>query len=98
MSEPATLENDPEPVHGFFGLTYASYLVVQRSVLQAMPVEWQRKFVALMSELRETVDTDQIPSDFWVRARSPNGNCFMADPFREYRRPPKIPMREGKSG
>ena len=45
-----------DAVHEFFGLTYAQYLAIPRSVLQSMPDEWQAKFVALMRELRATID------------------------------------------
>jgi len=45
-----------EPIHAWFELTYANYLAIPRSVLQSMPVEWQRKFVRLMDELDDTID------------------------------------------
>jgi hypothetical protein len=80
-----------EPVHHWFGLTYSSYLILHRSVMQAMPVGWQRRFVALLEEMEDTVEWEKLPHDFWVRARE--GRHFVADPFREYRRPPPIPMR-----
>ena len=38
------------PVWNWFGLTRASYLVIPRLALQAMPVEFQRRFVALLEE------------------------------------------------
>lgn len=41
------------PIHLWFGLTYASYAVQPRSVLQSMPVAWQERFVALMEEAVE---------------------------------------------
>ena len=40
-------DDDPEPVHTFFGLSYASYYVINRTVLQSMPVEWQRQWCKL---------------------------------------------------
>lgn len=82
---------DREPIHLWFGLTYSSYLVVQRSALQAMPVLWQRKFVALLEEMREHIDTSKLPSSFTVNARE--GNKFIKDPFRDYRRGPSVPLR-----
>lgn len=39
-----------EPVHNWFGLTYSSYFTIPRAALQAMPVEWQMRFVELMEE------------------------------------------------
>lgn len=39
------------PIHGWFGLTYASYLVQPRVLLQSMPIEWQERMVACLEEL-----------------------------------------------
>lgn len=38
-------------VHTFFNLTYASHLVLSRSLLQSMPEPWQAQFVRLLDEL-----------------------------------------------
>ena len=38
-------------IHSFFGLSYAHYLVLPRSVLQSMPAKWQKKFVKLLNEI-----------------------------------------------
>src|SRR4051794_4608793 len=40
-------------IHTWFGLTYANYLVVPRSVLQSMPEEWQHRFTALLAEMED---------------------------------------------
>ncbi len=66
-----------QPVHDAFGLTYASYLVVPRLVLQAMPVAWQRKFVALLEQLPDT-------PVYSVQRRDPCGR-FIPDPLADYR-------------
>lgn len=42
--------NEHKEVHGYFGLTYANYLVMHRALLEAMPAEWQDKFVRLLDE------------------------------------------------
>lgn len=42
---------DDEPVHTWFELTYANYLVLPRSVLQSMPAWWQRRFVEMLEQL-----------------------------------------------
>lgn len=39
------------PIHGWFGLTYSNYLVLHRSMMQSMPVDWQERAVALFDEL-----------------------------------------------
>jgi hypothetical protein len=46
-------EIEPDAVHKHFGLSYANYLVVPRTLLQSMPQEWQSQFVALLKVLEE---------------------------------------------
>ena len=41
-----------EPIHEFFELSYAHYLVLPRSLLQSMPVEWQKRFVECLDRFR----------------------------------------------
>jgi hypothetical protein len=56
-----SFERTPEDrIHEFFGLTYANYLVVNRSPLQSMPDEWQDKFVTLLEELTAEMGWAQI--------------------------------------
>jgi hypothetical protein len=48
----ATTQIDHRPdVHAWFGLSYSNYLVLPRTLLQTMPEEWQRDFVAKLAEL-----------------------------------------------
>lgn len=42
-----------ESIHGWFGLTYANYLVLPRSVLQSMPEDWQDTFTDCLKQLRK---------------------------------------------
>lgn len=56
---------DPDPIHTWFGLSYASYLTIPRSVLQSMPTEWQQRFVACLEQLDNAID--------W---RPPRGHCY----------------------
>jgi hypothetical protein len=73
-----------EPVHLFFGLSYSTYLVWQRSILQAMPLEWQRRFVVLLNELSNAAaGLEDLPSNYQVNARE-NGR-FVHDPYAQYR-------------
>ncbi|MCW6003927.1 hypothetical protein K1W54_04925 [Micromonospora sp. CPCC 205371] len=39
------------PIHSFFGLSYSNYLVLHRTLMQSMPVEWQERAVALFRDL-----------------------------------------------
>jgi hypothetical protein len=81
--------NDIEPIHSWFGLTYANYLVIQRSVLQSMPLKWQNKFVECLEELDESIEgVGDITNEFWVRARK--GNKFIKDKYRAYRHIPNV--------
>jgi hypothetical protein len=51
MPDTAPIEERTEAIHGFFGLSYSTYLVLHRSLLQSMPDEWQNEFVALLNQL-----------------------------------------------
>ena len=88
---------DPEAIHGWFGLTYANYLVLHRSILQSMPASWQREFVALLEELREAAqDVPGHDVEFWVRAR--DGNRFIRDLVPHYNRGrTRVPLRPTRS-
>lgn len=76
---------DDEPVHSAFGLTYANYFVVPRLVLQSMPAGWQRRFVAMIKELHETID-DDWPDDYEVFLRDKKTGRFISDPYSDYER------------
>lgn len=72
-------------IHQYFGLTYSSYLVLQRSILQSMPNKWQKRFVGMLEELEvATSNLTDLPSRFTVNARE--GSRFIADPYRRYER------------
>lgn len=73
-------------VHQAFGLTYASYFVAPRSLLQDMPEEWQERFVALVNELNDHFEGWEPPKGYRVLALDRDGK-LMRDPFRNYRRP-----------
>jgi len=106
-------EGDPEAIHGFFELSYASYLVLPRSVLQSMPPAWQRAFVALLRELDETIDwrpkaglhyevvlvrnTDRLEED--GPDPEPQLRFMVPDPLLDYERGRRrVPHREGGRG
>jgi hypothetical protein len=84
-----------EHISYFFGLSYAAYFTVPRSVLEAMPDEWQERFVAMVNEIEETLDWGSLlPPDhhYTVRLRGKKGR-FIHDPLQNYRRPVAIPLR-----
>ena len=51
-------------------------------VLEAMPLDWQKRFVKLMDEMHETVGYDE--PTYNVIARNEKGKIF-SDPLRMYR-------------
>jgi hypothetical protein len=73
-----------EPINDFFGLTYASYLVIPRTALQSMHVQWQRKFVGMIHQIEELL-ADYEPSAYWVRRTDGHGK-FLYDPLADYER------------
>lgn len=84
MSDVEVIE-DPQPIHGYFGLSYANYLTIPRSVLQSMPVEWQRKFVRLLEEMSEAFGDIMDQGKYDVRLRGADGR-FVEDVLADYQR------------
>ncbi len=75
-----------DPIHEWFNLTYASYLTVPRSVLQSMPIPWQRRFVALLHEMGEVCIRYGLDLDGReVRMRGKDGR-MLPDPLADYER------------
>jgi hypothetical protein len=86
---------EPEvDIHQYFGLSYSSYLVLSRTLLQSMPEEWQIKFVEMMGELNESFDFDEeYTGQYWVRMT--DGDRYRRDPYRDYNRGrKKIPLKK----
>lgn len=80
------MEHDAsEPVHHWFSLSYAQYLTIPRSVLQSMPVEWQRRFVACLDELDDTIDWRPKEGCYWVTLKNGRGR-YVHDEFGDYHR------------
>ena len=70
------------PIWNAFGLGRAAYLVVPRRTLQSMPLDWQRKFVALMDQAHAALPAEAFP-EYSVQRKE--AGRFVADPLREYR-------------
>ena len=81
----ATRRESSEPIWDWFGLTYSSYFCIPRSALQALPVDWQRRFVALMDEANDM--GLETPSDYECRRRDKRTGRYIEDPWSNYRRP-----------
>lgn len=75
-----------EPIHAFFELTYASYLVLPRSVLQSAPLSWQRRFVQCLHDLEAMFGSTNPPEgEYEVRIRDAAGK-YRPDPLSHYHR------------
>lgn len=76
-----------EDIHGLFGLTYANYFVMPRSVLQSMPPVWQHEFTLLIETLQEKYSGYSM--NYRVN-RVDDRNRFITDPLRDYERGRRI--------
>jgi len=83
------------PIHDWFSLTYSSYLILPRSILQAMPQDWQRKVLRLIEEVEDTLEYEGSDYEYMVKRRIGNGQ-FSSDPLANYRYPPLI-QRKAKA-
>lgn len=72
-------------IHNWFGLSYAQYLTIPRSVLQSMPDEWQERLVQCLQELDAAIDWRPPGGRYWVELRDARGR-IAADPFKDYQR------------
>lgn len=80
-------EATDEPIHLWFGLSYASFFVMPRTVLQSMPVAWQAKFVALMKETHERFPGWEPPwPQGWTVHLRGEGGRYVADDLARYER------------
>ena len=77
------LRNEAEPIHHYFELSYAQYLGIPRSILQNMPVLWQRVFVGLLYKLDEHFDWRR--PGMLVRFQNEDGR-YMKDELADYER------------
>lgn len=82
-----------QDVHGWFDLSYASYAVLTRTLLQEMPAEWQHRFVNLVDELDRAFP--KAHGDYMVRLRDYTGR-FIGDPLRNYRYPNQGAIEEAR--
>ena len=77
--------SNPEAVHYWFGLSYAAYLVIPRTVLQSLSPEVQERFVALMDDIQKEIDYDDPPGGYRVLALDRRSK-FTRDPLADYER------------
>jgi hypothetical protein len=73
-------------VNEWFSLSRSQYLTVPRSIMEAMPLEWQQRIVRCLRELDETFDWRPKNARYYCFLRKGNGH-FGEDPLHEYRHP-----------
>ena len=56
------------PIHEWFSLSYSNYLVLPRTLLQSMPIEWQERMVACLTELQDAFEHLPQPEAYRVEA------------------------------
>lgn len=74
-----------EPIHDWFGLSYAHYLVLPRSVLQSAPVVWQKNFVRCLEELHIMFGDIPQSGKYEVHLRGGPGR-YKEDDLADYER------------
>lgn len=56
------------PIHTWFSLSYCNYQVLHRTLMQSMPIEWQERMVACLTELADAYSHIEHPEAFKVEA------------------------------
>lgn len=85
MTEPIEYRSDG-PVHQWFSLSRANYLVLPRSLMSAMPLEWQERMTACLQEMREACAPLSLNDRYIVTLRDARGR-ITGDPYSNYRHP-----------
>ncbi len=56
------------PIHTHFGLSYSNYQVLHRTLMQSMPVDWQKRMVTCLNELSNAFTHIDHPDAYEVTA------------------------------
>lgn len=72
------------PIHGWFGLTYAHYLVLPRSLMSVMPIEWQERMTNCLEEMYRACEHLNVKDKYTVLLRGEKGR-IVKDPYADYR-------------
>lgn len=59
-------DTDDQAVHKWFGLSYASFLVLPRVLMEAMPADWQSDMTALLEQIGNRFHTNPIGDKFYM--------------------------------
>jgi len=85
-------QNNEQHIHAWFGLTYASYLVLPRSLLEAMPGTWQIRFIEAMKEFDDAFKYPKEDHSYKVQLQIciDGEDVNMQDPLADYKYPPDL--------
>lgn len=78
-------DDENEAVHLMFGLTYSSYLVLPRVLLQSMPSDWQLQFCRLIERMEWAFEHVEKPSTYRVNPVDESGK-FTRETLPPYNR------------
>ena len=72
-----------------FGLTYANFLVLPRTFLMDMPLEWQNQFAKLLEQYNESVSDLSPDYEYDINISFKNSGKFCKIPkiYTDYRHP-----------
>lgn len=80
---------------GWFGLSYASFLVMPRVLMHEMPDEWQAKMAELLHQYDEATDTSSACFTTTVTAKDRDGKFQkLPEDLVQYRHPDRVALRE----
>jgi hypothetical protein len=69
MTDQKPLTNPTDgPIHEWFSLSYCNYQVLHRTLMQSMPIEWQERMAACLTELQAAFEHVDQPQGFKVEA------------------------------
>lgn len=86
-----------DPIHEYFGLSYAHWLVVPRVALQSMPYKWQATLVELLEELDDKIDWVPKEGNLYVSMRDDRGRHMKGPDLPHYRHN-YMEMKDGSDG
>ena len=77
------------PINEAFGITYASFLVLPRTFLMDMPLEWQKQFTKLIEQYNESICDLSPEYEYNINVNFKNAGKFCKIPqvYINYRHP-----------
>lgn len=77
-----------EPINEWGVLYRTQYLVLDRTMLEAMPIEWQKRFIEVVDDVEDVFD---FSSEKWQHleylVKPKDNGRFIANPWGSYRYP-----------